>query len=275
MKLRWRDVDIHYEEIGSGKPLICLHGANIGSGRWAMDQYEPAFAGRDGWRRIYPDLLGYGPTGTPDWLTGHDHVLDGLLGFIDALIPGERFALAAHSWGGYIARGVVHHRPEQVLGLMLYTPDFDRAKFTDRNLGPKTPVAHEAAFDAALRPDEEWMRGMLPAQTLEVLEAMRTTVLGNAASNNPPESLEDGHTFSFDPDDLAEPFPGPSLILTGRQDWVTGYKQAWPLLDKYPRATLTILDRAGHILGIEQPALFKALANEWLDRVEEWAGQGA
>ena len=86
---------------------------------------------------------------------------------------------------------------------MLYTPDFDRALFEDRKLGPATPVVLEAAFDAALRPDESWMRGMLPAQTVKVLEAMRTTVLSNAASNNPPESLEDGHTFSFDPDALA------------------------------------------------------------------------
>jgi hypothetical protein len=30
-----------------------------------------------------------------------------------------------------------------------------------------------------------------------------------------------------------------------------------------------VLDRAGHVLGIEQKGLVSALTDEWLDRVEE------
>jgi pimeloyl-ACP methyl ester carboxylesterase len=41
------------------------------------------------------------------------------------------------------------------------------------------------------------------------------------------------------------------------------------LLPSYPRATLAVLDRAGHALGMEQETLFHALINEWLDRVDE------
>lgn len=38
-----------------------------------------------------------------------------------------------------------------------------------------------------------------------------------------------------------------------------------------PRATFAVLDRAGHGLPEEQPAVFKALAHDWLDRVEEFS----
>ena len=61
----------------------------------------------------------------------------------------------------------------------------------------------------------------------------------------------------------------PTLILAGRQDAMVGYRDAWKILENYPRGTFAVLDRAGHNLQIEQETLFNALVNEWLDRVEE------
>ncbi len=78
------------------------------------------------------------------------------------------------------------------------------------------------------------------------------------------------YAFAFDVDSLPSPFPAPALFLTGRQDSGCGYREAYELLDNYPRASFAVLDRAGHALGVEQKALFRALANEGLDRVEEY-----
>ena len=75
--------------------------------------------------------------------------------------------------------------------------------------------------------------------------------------------------FSFDADTLAEPFAAPTLIVTGRQDTIVGYRDAWRIVENYPRATFAVLDRADHGLPIDQDALFRALVNDWLDRVEE------
>jgi pimeloyl-ACP methyl ester carboxylesterase len=49
---------------------------------------------------------------------------------------------------------------------------------------------------------------------------------------------------------------------------VVGYRDAARLVENFPRATVAILDRAGHNLQIEQQRLFEALAAEWLDRME-------
>ena len=76
-------------------------------------------------------------------------------------------------------------------------------------------------------------------------------------------------TYSFDLEALTNPFEKPTLILTGRQDTHVGYRDAWNILEKYPRATFVVLDCAGHALGVEQEGLFRALIHEWLDRVEE------
>lgn len=59
------------------------------------------------------------------------------------------------------------------------------------------------------------------------------------------------------------------MILTGRQDSLVGYRDAWQLLENYPRGTFAVLDRAGHNVHNEQHQLFNALLGEWLDRVQE------
>lgn len=60
----------------------------------------------------------------------------------------------------------------------------------------------------------------------------------------------------------------PILMLLSRQNASTGYRDAWSILEQYPRATFAVLDKAGHNLQIEQAGLFTALVSEWLDRME-------
>ncbi|UWQ84651.1 alpha/beta fold hydrolase [Leisingera caerulea] len=72
--------------------------------------------------------------------------------------------------------------------------------------------------------------------------------------------------FSFYTKGEATDFDGPSLIVAGRQDSVSGYLGAVDLLPEFTRATLAVLDTAGHGLAWERPEAFNALFRDWLDR---------
>ena len=85
------------------------------------------------------------------------------------------------------------------------------------------------------------------------------------------KEIEKNRAFSFDLEVGAKIFSKPSLLLAGRQDTAVGYHDAWSIVDKYPRMTLVVLDKASHDLEIEQEKVFNVLVNEWLDRVEEFA----
>ena len=61
MECRLDGITVHYESIGSGRPLIFLPGWPD-SGRVPADYLEPVFGERPGWRRIYLDLPGRGAT---------------------------------------------------------------------------------------------------------------------------------------------------------------------------------------------------------------------
>src|SRR6478735_1255083 len=62
-------------------------------------------------------------------------------------------------------------------------------------------------------------------------------------------------------------YGGPTLIVAGRQDSTVGFAAAVDLVDHYPRASLAVVDDAGHALPHEQPNLLRALVAEWLARV--------
>ncbi|WP_320537721.1 alpha/beta fold hydrolase [Pseudarthrobacter sp. IC2-21] len=60
--------------------------------------------------------------------------------------------------------------------------------------------------------------------------------------------------------------PAPTLLVAGRRDAVAGYADTAALLDRYPHATLAVLEDAGHALMHERPELLAALLNDWLGR---------
>ncbi len=61
----------------------------------------------------------------------------------------------------------------------------------------------------------------------------------------------------------------PVFLLTGRQDISVGYQNIIEIIEEYPRATLAVLDMAGHNLQIEQPELFESLVGEWIRRTNQ------
>ncbi|MGT2845822.1 alpha/beta fold hydrolase [Streptococcus massiliensis] len=85
------------------------------------------------------------------------------------------------------------------------------------------------------------------------------------------DKLQSQYALSLDVDEKIKEigYDKPSLFLAGRQDQVVGFEQLAALLRNYPRASLAVLDIAGHNLQIDQEDLFATLAEEWLERVFE------
>ena len=115
------------------------------------------------------------------------------------------------------------------------------------------------------------MGELIVVQSPSVVEAVRGVLKEVQTADFPFLARLEKTGFSLDVDTLPAPFGAPTLILTARQDHICGYRDAWELLENYPRATFSMLDRAGHFVTIEQDALCHALMHEWLDRVEEYA----
>lgn len=252
-------VPIHYVEHGSGVPLIGLHGAGVDHRE--IEAAIEAVVPTEGYRRIYPDLPGMGRTTTgTDTLNSNDDVVALLAAFIEQIVD-TPYLLLGHSYGGYLARGIAALRPESVLGLALLCPVGEHS----RDVPPQTAVHVEAdayaELDDGLRAgfdDYFVIRTRATAQRYRDYVVPGTTCVDDAAL---------GRIFAgWNVTVGSDTFSAPSLIAAGRLDSTAGYAAAADLLGHYPHATLAVVDRAGHALPHEQPALLTTLLADWLVR---------
>lgn len=102
---------VHYEESGSGTPIVFLHGNPSSSHIWReiLPRVGPG-------RLLAPDLIGMGRSGKPDIAytstTMPDTWTHGSTGW-----DWTRVVLAGHDWGGALAFDWAARDPQRVLGL--------------------------------------------------------------------------------------------------------------------------------------------------------------
>ncbi|QGH69015.1 alpha/beta fold hydrolase [Pseudactinotalea sp. HY158] len=269
MEARIAGSAVHYIEHGDGMPILVLHGAGVDHREIAV-ALEPAFAAapRDH-RRLYPDLPGMGKTPMPAAVMSNDDVLDLLIGFAGEVIGDHPYLVVGHSYGAYLARALADAEPDRVAGLALIAPvgagtEQAAPRPQHRALVSTVDAERELAADLA-----ETYRTYFVLQTPQTLERHRRYIAPSAA-------LVDwaGLTRVFANWTLRDRRRAPAsddrpvLILAGRQDSIAGSAHAQSLADHYARATVGVLDRAGHALLHEQPGLAAALLLDWLDRCD-------
>jgi len=271
MDLVINGLTVHYVSIGEGFPILMLHGYKVDH-RVMTGCMEPVFQETPSFRRVYIDLPGMGQTKRADWIKNADAMLNLILEFIERVMPGERLLVAGESYGGYLARGLVRKLGSRVAGLLLICPVIHPA-LEDRTLPERASLATDSSLLERLSPEEAKSASeSLVVQTEPVWQRFKDEVLSGIAVADTAylkAYRDNGYAFSFDVDRMETPCPAPALFLMGRQDDVVGYRDAWSILENYPRATLAVLDRAGHSLQIEQADLFNALVREWLARSME------
>jgi pimeloyl-ACP methyl ester carboxylesterase len=196
-----------------------------------------------------------------------------VLAFIDEMIPGEPFLMVGESYGGYLVRAAIRECPQDVEGMLLICP-LVVADDEQRDVPPSSVLMSDSALHESLDEEQrQFLDLFFVNQNKEIWERFREEMLagfegGDEAFQKIIRSKKESYAFTFDVDQVPIPFEKPSLILTGRQDCLVGYRDAWKMMNNYPRSSFVVMDLAGHGLQIEQAALFNALVNEWLDRVK-------
>jgi len=271
MKCRLKDGLVNYEVHGKGRPLLILHGGYLDH-RHIVNVMEPVFDDNSEWLRIYPDLPGHGQTSISDSIQNHDQVLNVLEEFMNEICPGQKYAVAGESRGGFLARGLTAKNLDFINGLLLIVP----GRFSVANpehLPPQITLEKADELIPELAENEVGRFNKLVVQNREILEKIRKYKLPaiSLANIECQQRLNENYEFSFDLDSPEYAFGNPTLVLLGRFDIEVGYHDALRAIENYPRATYAILDKAGHSLSWEQPELFSALVKDWIRRVEHHA----
>ncbi len=265
---------IHYEIIGSGKPVLMLHGFPVDH-RLMTGCMEPIFQALPNYRRIYIDLPGLGQSKAAPDLHTAEAMLETLVGFIRAVLGQERFLVAGESYGGFMTLGLLTTDiAAQLDGALLLCP---RIRYEmDPALTPKKPLL---TADAALlaREQGDAFKGFLEyavVATPETWARYQADVQPGLAAADPTfvHAYDNG---GYAPARLAKleslTFDRPVCFVLGRQDQCVGYADAFPYVHRLPRVTCAVLDGAGHNAQWERQPLFEALVRDWLDRARATA----
>jgi haloalkane dehalogenase len=246
-----------YRELGSGPPVLLLHGWPTSSYLWR--EVMLPIAARN--RVLAIDLPGFGasdkPLGVRYGFDLFDRTLDGFLAALDI----EEVGLAVHDLGGPVGLHWAVHRPERVTRLALLNtlvyPEFSEAvlQFIEACSKPElrdqltSPAGLEAAMGLGLA-DEENL-------TAEVIAAVREPFQTPEARR----ALADAG-IGLEPDgfvEIARLLPSlrmPVRIVYGQRDRILPDVEETMARVKadLPQAEVTALPDCGHFLQEEAPA---------------------
>lgn len=118
--MQLKPVDLFFEEVGEGLPVVLLHGFPLNRSIW--HPVVGLLAGQG--RFILPDMRGYGQS--PDGSDIHSMrlLVEDILLLLDRLNI-ERAILVGHSMGGYVSLNFAHAYPGRLAGLGLIATQAD------------------------------------------------------------------------------------------------------------------------------------------------------
>ncbi len=263
---------VSYLEAGrssrSARALVLLHAFPL-----AAEMWEPQMAAApEGWRILAPDLRGFGESSLEpravEWEAGptafsiDDYATDvaALLDYLGV----ARAVVAGLSMGGYAALALARRASARVEGLVLADtradPDSEGARTRrDEMLGVLTARGVETVVDSLLP-------GLLGATTRQSQPDVVARVRRLALAQAPDAVRRAIHRLKNRPDATAvlESFAGPVLIVTGAEDTIAGVEVASEMHRRTRSAELVVIERAGHLSNLEQPAAFNAALGRFL-----------
>lgn len=257
---------LYYEVIGDGIPTVILHG-------WGVDHrlmsgcLEPVFETATGqFKRIYIDLPGMGRSIPGEDIHDSRDILRVIYGLLDDIIPNQSFILMGESYGGLLSRGILYDKMPMVKGLLLLCPLIIPG-YRKGTVVPYETIDSDPSFLKTLSKEDQDSFSYLNVRlTKEVWTRFKEQIQSGIL-------LQDSHflnevldgDFPYDVDSLPEPYKGPALIITGKQDTEVGFIDQFELQKQYPNGTYIAIAGGGHNVQIEQPEVFSGIVKGWLD----------
>ena len=255
---------LYYEETGTGSPILFLHEFAADYASWEPQMRY--FSRRH--RCIAYSARGYSPSEVPaaDAFT-YEHFRDDALAVLDHLGI-ERAHLAGLSMGAYSSLQVGLQCPQRVLSLTLAGVgagsepahiDAFRESAQNNARDFETLGSAEVAKTYGNSPNRIAFKVKDPRGFLEFMEALaRHDAQGSAHTQR---GFQGGRPSIYAFEDGIRRLTLPALIIVGDEDDVC-IEPSLFLKQTIPASGLAMFPKTGHILNLEEPALF----NETLER---------
>lgn len=253
----------HLHDVGSGDPVVLLHGSGPGVSAWANWQHAIPVLARGG-RVIALDSIGWGHTERKDDVryslrSWTDHVW----AVLDALGL-DRVSVIGNSLGGRLALQMAEDAPERIDRLVLMGSPGVGMTITD---GLKALRSYE--------PSPENMRALLcdyfavdPSIITDALVKIRYEASAAPGAHEAYRAMFSDPRHSGNDLGITEAqvraVTAQTLLVHGREDKVVPAEVAWTMVNLLPDADLHVFSRCGHWTQIERADEFNRLVTNFL-----------
>lgn len=253
----------NYHDVGTGEPVLLIHGSGPGVSAWANWRTVLPVLGEK-YRVIAPDVLGFGYTERPDGVsydlaTWTDH----LVGFMDALGI-EQAAVVGNSFGGALALNVATHHPHRVRKLVLMGSvgvPFEITEGLDKVWGFEPSLPNMADLMDVFAHDRSLLTEDLARLRLEAATRPGVHEAYSAMFPAPRQRSVEAMTV---PDADIRRLDQPTLIIHGRDDEVIPLSNSMRLNELIDQSQLHVYGQCGHWVQIEHTQDFTRLVCTFL-----------
>jgi pimeloyl-ACP methyl ester carboxylesterase len=260
MKIEINKINFDYRDEGAGIPVIFVHAFPLNQTMWD----EQLDALKRHCRVITMDLRGFGKSDMPDSACSMDQMASDVRGLMHALDI-DRAVLAGLSMGGYVSLAFYRNYPEAVRGLVL----------ADTRATADTTEARERRFKSAEKAEREGARAiaddmiplLLGRSTVESRPGIVQRVRAMIEANSPRAiaAAQRGMAERRDSMDILAGIDLPTLILVGSEDTLTPAADAQAMGARIHGSRMQVIEGAGHLSNLEQPAQFNSIVIEFLE----------
>ena len=250
-------INLYYVEQGHGIPLVFLHGYPLDHRIWL-----PVFPFlKQGIHIIAPDLRGQGRSPVPEGVYSMALMVDDVIRLLDKLKI-EKAVLAGHSMGGYVTFEFWHLHPDRVTGIALVATranaDSEEKKL-DRLQTAEDVLTNGTAKVVNTMLTRLTHRWTLHSQIKEIMEGI--TPQGVAGVLRGIAERENATPW------LAQ-IKFPVSVIAGREDQLVPVEEAIKMADDLPNSEMAVIDQAGHLLMMEEPARVAEFITGLIRRVD-------
>lgn len=260
--------NIHYNELGSGHPVILLHGSGAGATGWSnfSKNIGPL---AEHFRVLAVDMPGWGKSDSaaPE---DNNHVT-ALVEFMDALGI-EKAALVGNSMGGVTVMAMAVQHPGRVSHVVtMGSGHMQLATLFSPQDGLSEGL--KILFEGYQNPTPDTMRRLVEIMTFD--KANATEELARQRSESAlsrPEHLANFLAsiptggpvrWWFDIDEVRK-ITMPTLLIHGRDDRVVPMEQSLHFLARIPNSRVVIFNQCGHWAMIEHSDEFNRLVIDFI-----------
>lgn len=260
-KIEVNGVQISYHEAGSvnALPLVFIHGFPFNKTMWAGQ----LTALKNKYRPIAYDVRGHGKSEAGKADFSIDLFANDLLAFLDALKI-EKAVVCGLSMGGYIALSAIQKQPERFAALVL----------ADTQCGADTPEGKDKRMKtiAFIQKNglevyaEESLKNLFASASFQS-HAQVVMFIHQSILNTPAEVVCRTLQALADRKESCSYLPKikiPVCVIVGNEDKITPPAVAQKMADAISDSKLVIINKAGHLPNLEEPAVFNKVVLDFL-----------